>query len=211
MINTCIPLVWFMSRSIVGGWLQRRAAKHSAEARLAKWKRMQMAGIVLLVIGVAFEVLASILPLSFLKLALLGFGIPIIIPGLIFTIAFSVKISELKRLNPGLASPPAQGFERRVATRIPRTLGSLEREQLDKLKALFKVSERVKIDDIASMLGTSRKDAFDKLLVLSKTVNFQINEDVVIIEKGQTDALISELDKQFGDWGNQEQTKSGKI
>ena len=68
----------------------------------------------------------------------------------------------------------------RVATGSRLQLGWSGAGQIDKLKALFKVSERVKIDDIASMLGTSRKDAFDKLLVLSKTVNFQINEDVVI-------------------------------
>ncbi len=179
---------------------------------LAKWKGKQTAGIVLLVLGVVFEVVSAIFPLSFIKFALFGIGIPMIILGMILTIVFSVKISELKRINPGVGSPQAQVAVRPVATRIPvATPGGLEREQLDKLKALFKVSERVKIDDIASMLGTSRKDTFDKLLVLSKTVNFQINEDVVIIERGQTDALISELDKQFGEWGTKEQTKAGKI
>jgi hypothetical protein len=200
-----------MRRSIVGDWVQRRAAKHSAEARLAKWKVMQLVGILFLVIGLSLEIVPIFLPFIFLRMILAGVGIPVLILGLIFTIVFSAKISELKRLNPGLASPPAQAAERRVAKRIPRTSGSLERAQLDKLKTLFKVSERIKIDDIASMLGITRKDAFDKLLVLSKTVNFQINEDVVIIEKGQTEALISELDKQFGEWGTKEETKSGKI
>lgn len=201
-----------MSRSIVGDWLQRRAAKHSPEARLVKWKGMQLVGIILLIIGISLEVVPPFLPFIVLRVVLPGVGIPVLILGFIFTIIFSVKISELKRLNPGVGSPPAQVAERRVATRIPVVApGGLEREQLDKLKALFKVSERVKIDDIASMLGTSRKEAFDKLLVLSKTVNFQINEDVVILEKGQTDAMISELDKQFGEWGGKEQTKAGKI
>ncbi len=200
-----------MSRSIVGDWLQRRAAKHSPEARLVKWKGMQLVGIILLIIGISLEVVPPFLPFIVLRVVLPGVGIPVLILGFIFTIVFSAKISELKRLNPGVGSPPAQVTERRVATRIPRASSGLEKEQIDKLKALFKVSERVKIDDIASMLGTSRKEAFDKLLVLSKTVNFQISEDVVIIEKGQTDALISELDKQFGEWGTKEQTKSGKI
>jgi hypothetical protein len=84
-------------------------------------------------------------------------------------------------------------------------------EQLDKLKTLFKISERVKIDDIATMLSTNRKDVFDKLLTLSKSVDFQINEDLVIIEEDKSDLLITELDKQFTKWGNKEQSKSGKI
>jgi hypothetical protein len=200
-----------MRRSIIGERLRRRAGKHSPEARLAKWKGIQVAGIILLVIGLVSGVLPAFLQSTLLRLLLLGVGIPVFAVGLIFTIPFSAKIAKLKRLNPGLVQAQAQVAERRVAKRIPRARSGLERAQLDKLKALFKVSERVKIDDIASMLGTSRRDAFDKLLVLSKTVNFQISEDVVIVNKGQTDVLVSELDKQFGEWGTKEKTKSGKI
>ncbi len=200
-----------MSRSLGGDWLARRAAKHSPEARLVKWKVMQNVGNLLLIIGIASIIVPAFLPFIFLRGALLGAGIPVLVLGFIFIIVFSTKISELKRLNPGVGSPQATATEHRVAQRIPKTKVGLEQEQLAKLKALFKVSERVKIDDIASMLGTSRKEAIDKLLVLSKSVNFQINEDVVILEKGQANAMISELDKQFGEWGTKEETKSGKI
>lgn len=191
--------------------MRQRAAKRRPEARLEKWKSVRMVGLVLLVVGSSLVVLASVLPLTFFNFVLAGVGIPLLVVGAILTLVFSVKISELKRLNPSLASGQAQADAHRVAQRIPRAQVGLEREQLDKLKALFKVSERVKIDDIASMLGTSRKDVFDKLLLLSKSANFQISEDVVVIEKGQTDRLLSELDKQFGEWGTKEETKAGKI
>jgi hypothetical protein len=202
-----------MRRSIVGDWLQRRAAKHAPEARLEKWTGMRLTGIILLLAGLAAEIVPAFFQSPLLRALLLGVGIPVFIVGLIITIVFSAKISELKRINPGLGQQPSKEGEHRVAQRIPKTQTSagLERDQVEKLKALFKVSEKVRIDDIASMLGTSRKDAFDKLLVLSKTVNFQISEDVVIVNKGQTDALISELDKQYAEWGTKEQTKSGKI
>nr|MDO8084515.1 hypothetical protein [Candidatus Sigynarchaeum springense] len=200
-----------MRRSIVGEWLQRRADKHRPEAKLAKWKIMLDIGILFLIIGLSLVIVPLFLPFHLLRVALLGIGIPVLILGFIFTVVFYTKITELKRLNPGLASSQGPAAEHRVAQRIPRAKKGMEHEQLDKLKALLKVSERVKIDDIASMLGTSRKDTIDKLLALSKSVNFQISEDVVIIEKGQTDLLISELDKQFGEWGTKEKTKSGKI
>ncbi|MEX2682225.1 MAG: hypothetical protein Q6373_011530 [Candidatus Sigynarchaeota archaeon] len=200
-----------MRRSIVGEWLQRRAAKHRPEAKLAKWKIMQNVGIFFLIIGISLVIVPLFLPFILLRAMIFGMGIPLLIIGFIFTIVFYIKITELKRLNPGLISAREQIAGRRVAQRIPRARSSLQQEQLNKLKALLKVSERIKIDDIASVLGTSRKDTIDKLLLLSKSVNFQINEDVVIIEKGQTDLLISELDKQFGEWETKEKTKSGKI
>jgi hypothetical protein len=200
-----------MARSIIGERLRRRAAMRRPEAKLARWKGIRGAGLAILVLGSAFMALPFVLPFSFLSLLLLGLGIPLFILGLIFVIPFTIKIDRVKQLLPKNPVQEGQAATRNVATRIPRAARGIEQEQVDKLKALFKVSERVKIDDIASMLGTTRKDVFDKLLVLSKTVTFQINEDVVVIDKGQSETLINELDRQFSDWGKKEVKKTGKI
>ncbi|NMC06095.1 MAG: hypothetical protein GYA24_12840 [Candidatus Lokiarchaeota archaeon] len=208
-----------MWRSIIDDWAQRRVARHRPDVRLAKWRAVRVAGIVLVVIGAVLDLLFAFTPFLLLRIFLMVISIPPLVVGVILTIVLSAKIAGLQRINPGLgkelASPPAPAGERRVARRIPRgeagTTAGLDRDKIDKLKALFSVSERVKIDDIASMLGTSRKETIETLIVLSKTVTFQIREDVVIVNKGQTEELISELDKQFGEWETKEQAKSGKI
>jgi len=79
--------------------------------------------------------------------------------------------------------------------------------QIIKIKELLDVSDRIKINDISEALGMKRKELFNKIVSLSKMVKFQISDDVIIVGKDKADVFISELDKQFAEWGK----KSTKI
>jgi putative ABC transport system ATP-binding protein len=73
--------------------------------------------------------------------------------------------------------------------------------QFIKIKELIEASERIKIQDIADVLGIKRKDVIAKLSPLARQLNFKINDDVLVISKDDSEALVDEIEKQFGKWG----------
>jgi hypothetical protein len=86
-----------------------------------------------------------------------------------------------------------------------------EKARLDKVKALFHVADRVKIDDLAALLKMERTDLMERLISWSKDISFKISGDEIVISGEASDKLVSELDRQFASWNTKETKKDGKI
>ncbi len=96
-----------------------------------------------------------------------------------------------------------------TSSRIPSTSeklaplqGVITAEKLKTLERLIRVSSRVKIDDMSSILDIPRRDLMLKLLDLSDQFHFKIEEDVIAFEAGAvTDDFVKKLEQEFAAWG----------
>jgi hypothetical protein len=82
-----------------------------------------------------------------------------------------------------------------------------------KLFNLLKVSDRIKFDDLKSILGIPREDIISFLMDMNAvTSGFKIDGDsITVAGDANLDGLLGALDKQFGDWSEKEETKEGKV
>jgi hypothetical protein len=81
-------------------------------------------------------------------------------------------------------------------------------DKLKTLERLMRVSSRVKIDDIAAILGTSRADMLLKLLDYADEYRFKIEEDIIAFESGAvTGDFVKTLEKEFEGWSRSGQKK----
>ncbi len=83
----------------------------------------------------------------------------------------------------------------------PQPLTTITPEKLKTLERLLRVSSRVKIDDMAAVLGISRPDLLLKLLDFADQYHFKIEEDVITFETGTTTGdFVKKLEKEFDAW-----------
>jgi hypothetical protein len=84
-----------------------------------------------------------------------------------------------------------------------------EEELLKKFKRILKMSNRIKRNDIAKILGIPEDDIIMKLFDWADKFPFKIDGDFVVVE--DINAFVNAIDKQFEDWEGKESSKDGKI
>ncbi|MHA1733715.1 MAG: hypothetical protein ACTSU5_17350 [Promethearchaeota archaeon] len=93
-----------------------------------------------------------------------------------------------------------------TSTSIPSiSLGNAPRPapagfDVGRLEKLIKISNRVKIDDMAVMLNMQRNDLLLKILDWGDEFNFKIDGDFVNFDASRVDEFINQLDESFRDW-----------
>jgi hypothetical protein len=90
-------------------------------------------------------------------------------------------------------------------------------ERHKKISALFKISNRVRIQDVSNILGISRSELFSILEDdQSGLSGFKIEEDDLVAtgdgaSKDNIPGFLNSIDSQFDNWGDNENTKEGKV
>jgi len=88
---------------------------------------------------------------------------------------------------------------------------SNSQERMKKLSKLFKISSRIKIEDLAGLLGLERLKLFNKLIDWSDQFAYEIDGDFLKVNKESLSDFIDTLDKQFVEWEKSEATGQSKI
>jgi len=121
---------------------------------------------------------------------------------------------ERKRKEEAKKAYEVAKIEARVvkeSSRTGNTSDQVERARLGKVKALFEVADRVKIDDLASLLKMPRGDLIERLIAWSKDISFKISGDEIVVAGDASDKLLSELDRHFASWNEKGARKDGRI
>jgi hypothetical protein len=109
-------------------------------------------------------------------------------------------------LKAGIPAPKTPTTKKSRMT--PLAGATLTPEKLKTLERLLRVSSRVKIDDMAAILGTSRADMLLKLLDYADEYRFKIEEEVIAFESGAvTGDFVKTLEKEFETWSRSSQKK----
>ena len=87
----------------------------------------------------------------------------------------------------------------------------METTRMDKLKKLVKVSERLKISQMAQILGMDETTLYDRIVDWAADYGFTLDEDVVKFGGGRKDEFIAALDGAFQGWDKKVETKDGKL
>ena len=82
---------------------------------------------------------------------------------------------------------------------------------MDKLKKLVRVSEKLKISQMAQILGMDETNLYDRIVDWAADYGFTIDEDVVKFGGGRKDEFIASLDSAFQGWDKKTQAKDGKL
>jgi len=144
-----------------------------------------LAGLFVLVFGIVVFSIAG----SFSGLTDLGIFLTFLMIGgpLVLFVGLLIKYPRKARLPP-------------EARRLTDTA------RVEKLKQLLRVSRRVKIDDMAVMLGVTRNDLLFKLGDWAEQFGFTLDGEFVAFEDVQVDAFITSLEDEFRQW-----TAQGKV
>ena len=86
-----------------------------------------------------------------------------------------------------------------------------EREMLEKIKEIMKVSTRIKLSMLRNILDTDKKTVDNKVFEWAKNYGFTIDGDYLIINRDTVSDFIDALDKEFVLWAKKEKIKSNKI
>jgi hypothetical protein len=84
-----------------------------------------------------------------------------------------------------------------------------EKERLENLTALFQMSDRVNINDVAEVLGLSRGEVVKKLIEWKKHFDVRLDGDYINIKSQDVNTLMALLDKSFETW-NSDSNKAQK-
>jgi len=87
----------------------------------------------------------------------------------------------------------------------------LERDFIEKIKKIIKVSTRFRLDMMRDILGIDEIIFNDKLLNWARDFNFKIEGDYLIINKDTALDFINELERQFKMWEKPEKEKIKKM
>jgi len=101
--------------------------------------------------------------------------------------------------------------QQREADDFRQQQASMEPARLEKLKKLVRVSERLKIAQMAQILKLEEKDLYDRIVDWADQFGFTIDEDVVKFSTGRKDDFIAALDGAFAGWEDKEKNKDGKL
>ncbi|HME54994.1 MAG TPA: hypothetical protein VKM55_22500 [Candidatus Lokiarchaeia archaeon] len=88
---------------------------------------------------------------------------------------------------------------------------AMETTRMEKLKKLVKVSEKLKISQMAQILAMNETDLYDRIVDWAADYGFTIDEDVVKFGGGRKDDFIAALDGAFQSWDKKVETKEGKL
>jgi hypothetical protein len=89
---------------------------------------------------------------------------------------------------------------RLLADQKQQAAKQIERERLEKLGRLIRVSVKLKRQEIAEYLGLSGQELFDRLVVWAEEFGFRLDGEDVIFEGAKKDDFITALEKEFASW-----------
>lgn len=88
---------------------------------------------------------------------------------------------------------------------------SVEDDTIEKLKKLIKVSKKLKISQMANLLGIDEQELNRRIMDWADQFGFTINEDIVELDRSRKDDFLTALEGAFTDWNNKAETKEGKL
>ena len=109
------------------------------------------------------------------------------------------------------ARPPSSPSSTSETKLEKEYIKSVESQNLQKLARLFKISSKIKIDDLVDMLNLKRSLLIDKLIEWSDKFSFKIDGDFLTVSEESVSDFIEALEKQFVIWGETEKQNASKI
>jgi hypothetical protein len=88
---------------------------------------------------------------------------------------------------------------------------AMESSRITKLKKLVRVSEKLKVSQMAQILNLNEAKLYDRIVDWADEFGFTIDEDVVKFSGGRKDDFIASIDNAFAEWGKKTETKDGKM
>ena len=120
-----------------------------------------------------------------------------------------VPLTLLERQEPKQISA-SEKYEQEQAE-VRKRAAAIENTRMEKLKKLVKVSEKVKVSQMAQILNMDEAALYDRILDWAAEFGFTLIEDVVRFSGGRKDDFIASLDKAYTDWDEKSATKDGKF
>ncbi|HME50943.1 MAG TPA: hypothetical protein VKM55_01885 [Candidatus Lokiarchaeia archaeon] len=119
--------------------------------------------------------------------------------------------AEIQRQNQ-LAQAQQQQAQVQARTPVVQQRQAMsEATRMEKLKKLVKVSERLKISQMAQILAMDEATLYDRIVDWAADYGFTIDEDVVKFGAGRKEDFIAALDDAFQGWDKKTETKDGKL
>ena len=87
----------------------------------------------------------------------------------------------------------------------------MEREAIEKIKKMMKVSTRLKLDMMQRVLKLNQEVFEEKIFDWASQFDFTIDDDFLVVNKERIDDFIEALDKQFEIWDKKERGRIEKI
>ncbi len=119
-----------------------------------------------------------------------------------------------KSTNARAYKPDVQTAQQSKSTKNEKSqFSTLNDNQVQKLKNLFRFSNRIKVEDLANVLHVKRNDLLDYLTAHPDVIEgFQLEGEYFEAKRDQdVGDFLESLDKEFDDWQEKEQTKEGKV
>ena len=104
-----------------------------------------------------------------------------------------------------------EAVERAGRERAAREKAEQDATRLDKLKKLVRVSKKLKLDQMASLLGLTVAELNERIVDWADQFGFVLDEDVVEFSNGRKDEFIAALDESFASWDKKAAAKDGKL
>ena len=131
----------------------------------------------------------------------------------------SQSTTQINRAGYFQPQPAPQSYQKpsaQINTPAPRVETAAERAakekgRMEKLKKLVKVSERLKISQMAQILGMDETNLYDRIVDWAAEYGFTLDEDIVKFGAGRKDDFIAALDGAFQGWDKKTETKEGKL
>ncbi|NMC04839.1 MAG: hypothetical protein GYA24_06495 [Candidatus Lokiarchaeota archaeon] len=106
-------------------------------------------------------------------------------------------------------------YKRMLAGEVPvkGPIRSQDKETLrmNRVKAMFRIADRVKIDDLADLLNMQHDDLLKLLSGWSSVIAFEISGDELVISSQESIKLLEEIDGYFSKWAEKGEKKLDKI
>ncbi len=157
-------------------------------------KRILIGGEILAIIFIILAVVTNF-PIFQYSLILTTIFIFFVSPSFPILYYYIISLNE-KKVNNNHRDKGTQPIT--PSTILPKSI--ISPEKIKTLEKLIRVSDRVKIDDIAAILEIPRRDLLLKMLDLSDKYNFKIQEEIISFEDSSIDEFLNKLDQEFVSW-----------
>ena len=87
----------------------------------------------------------------------------------------------------------------------------LERQTIEKLERMMRVSTRINLDRMQDVLDMSKKKFNNKIFEWAEEYGFTIDSNDLVVNKDTVSDFIDMLDGRFNDWQEKEKNNTGKI
>jgi hypothetical protein len=118
-------------------------------------------------------------------------------------------IETTSTVIPPIMPPQYSGKQLEETSVVPPD--GAEKERIDKLRKIIKVSTSLQISRLANLLDVDEEFVWNNIIDWAERFGFTIDNDKVVFGQGNTNAFIDDLDKKFSAWDEKSRRKDGKI